>query len=352
MWLADRRPPSAASALANKIRISRNKRHKEVGSERVNWEFVGFPGSTSASSTSGGTGSDQQNLNFEPLPPPINKRPKQQQPKPQAQYQFSTPPSTYSEETGFHWEVDPHWEAAPPPLPPRTSAAASQAPPPPRPASLYAKIKPKQPKPPRTSDNLSNQQPVQLRRRPRSNEHYDHAHQRSSQRRSQQYEPQAVEFEGGLRHSLSFTPPPIPRHAHGSGVPIPLPRSPPAPRPPPHATPSPNGGGTSEDDILLLNTATHLYLRPEVVAGVDSLYRSVDSPFYQRPMSLQLSRLSSSRTRAASTTSAASSFDNLLDRVEVETQQLTTFSDTEITTNPYDTVSSQLLISGKMTKHM
>ena len=67
-----------------------------------------------------------------------------------------------------------------------------------------------------------------------------------------------------------ISPPPVPRHLHGGGVPFPLPDSPPAPPLPPHATP----------------------ISPPPLPNW-SLGRSLESPFYQRPMSVARSMSSS-----------------------------------------------------------
>ena len=89
MWLSDRRsPPSSttptSSALASASEYLRMKqlrarikkrsykyglyksKRKDLGSERVDWEFVGFPSSSSGSASTAFF-EEQPQLNFEPL---------------------------------------------------------------------------------------------------------------------------------------------------------------------------------------------------------------------------------------------------------------------------------------------
>ena len=81
MWLTDRRPPSAVAAAGmHRLRTRIKKRsskytfyqpkskRKDAGSERVDWVFVGFPSSSSASNAASAAADlDNAPLTFEPL---------------------------------------------------------------------------------------------------------------------------------------------------------------------------------------------------------------------------------------------------------------------------------------------
>lgn len=276
MWLADRRQPSALVSASNQIRKRIKKRshkyslykskRKDVGSERVDWEFVGFPRSSDAAGAAPGSMPFEPPLTFEPL----RRKPTEPVPVPSA--------------TSSHDYIDfgQLAQPAPPPVPPRTTGARSKRPPPPRPSSLYAKLTPSI----HPTDEYSQVNKPARRKRPRSS---DLEQQQPSESMKQQ-PPQPPRPPPHLNlesRPLPMVPPHSydevhPRPLHGSGVPIPLPNSPPAPPPPPHASPNTNAPGF----VPGMNPYEFNPFFPH------SRGSTLDSPFYQRPMSLK-SRLSS-----------------------------------------------------------
>ena len=290
MWLADRRPPSAlAQEGMNRLRTRIKKRsakytfykprskRKDVGSERVDWVFVGFP----KAPTEPGASNEMDNapLTFEPLRPasratsrpcpPASNQPlssQLQEPlldmRPSSSSHFVTPDPMQPEPI---WAPLPLASSHdPPPLPPRGSKVG-QRPPPPRPASLYASLSRVPSSVPNPADEYA--QVIRSgRKRPKSSEMLPHP----------SHSPPVLPS-----NYPSFVPepvPPVPRHMHGTGVPFPLPDSPPAPPLPPHASPIDPFPPKS----------------PSPLPRFESLNRSIDSPFYQRPMSLASSSLARS----------------------------------------------------------
>ena len=123
MWL-DRRHKMNHLRTRIKKRSSKYsfyKSKKDVGSERVDWVFVGFP---SAPSNSSAVDLDNAPLTFEPLRP--KSRPVDLKPSASAQL---------AQEDIWTRQAQPA-----PPLPPRSSKHLNRRPPPPRPASLYASL--------------------------------------------------------------------------------------------------------------------------------------------------------------------------------------------------------------------
>lgn len=256
MWLSDRRPGDLASAAIHlRTRIKKrsakysfykpkNRRGgADAGSEKVDWVFVGFPSSNSGTSS---TDLDNAPLTFEPLRRPTTSV-------------LSTAPADLRPSASFTaaeqqplpvQPLDPILTAAfnaePPPLPPRAKNL-NRRPPPPRPTSLYASLN----------------RNVQI---PNPTDEYAQVI-RSGRRAKGQQKKRPRSSEAAVEA------PPIPRHMHGTGVPVPLPDSPPAPPLPPHAIREPS---------------------PPPLPRFESLSRSIESPFYQRPMSLASSSLARS----------------------------------------------------------
>ena len=274
MWLADRRQPSALVSASNQIRKKIKRRshkyslykskRKDVGSERVDWEFVGFPRSSDAAANGASPGSFEPPLTFEPL----RRKPTEHVPVPSA--------------TSSHDYIDFSQLAqpAPPPVPPRTTGARSKRPPPPRPSSLYAKLTPSI----HPTDEYSQVNKPARRKRPRSSDLEQQLQEPIKDLHQPPRPPPHLNLES---RPLPMVPPHSydevnPRPLHGSGVPIPLPNSPPAPPPPPHASPNTNAPGF----VPGMNPYEFNPFFPH------SRGSTLDSPFYQRPMSLK-SRLSS-----------------------------------------------------------
>lgn len=266
MWLSDRRPGDLASAAIHlRTRIKKrsakytfykpkNRRGgADAGSEKVDWVFVGFP----SSNTSASTDPDNAPLTFEPLrraATTTTSTPASADLRPSASF-------TAAEPLPVLQPLDPILTAAaafnaePPPLPPRAKNL-NRRPPPPRPTSLYASLN-RNVQIPNPADEYA--QVIRSGRRNKG--------QQQHKKRPRSSEAAVMSQEG----------PPIPRHMHGSGVPVPLPDSPPAPPLPPHN-----------------NRHPPRELSPPPLPRFESLSRSIESPFYQRPMSLASSSLARS----------------------------------------------------------
>lgn len=329
MWLSDRRsPPSSttptSSALASASEYLRMKqlrarikkrsykyglyksKRKDLGSERVDWEFVGFPSSSSGSASTAFF-EEQPQLNFEPL----RRKPASAAAAPAIEIlpgAAGVGPASASSSEYMNNMIDFAQLArpTPPPVPPRTSGARSKRPPPPRPSSLYARLTPSVHP---TEVEYSQVQKPARRKRPRSSD----LDQQPPTSQPPPLPPHMDQADDQIAN-LAIPPvivsrplPSVPPHSsneskparllHGSGVPIPLPNSPPAPPPPPHASPNPVASASNlpAADPLLASMAS--LSKSSLYNSLASSHRrgrnsTLDSPFYQRPMSLR-SRLSS-----------------------------------------------------------
>lgn len=269
--------------LKTKIRRKSSKysfaSRRDAGSERVDWEFVGFPSSNNAGSSGvpsftleGGVGVPQQ-------PGVVNRGLHFQRDQIQRRSMHDPPISFNLDEPvnnnmmSVNNNINPSRRLGeePPPVPPRQSHMNSRniniqpsghGAPVTRPTSLYAKLDV-------PSSEVNNKNELS-RKRPRSNV------------------PSPLSEEAGTPPSLPphqhkfkqiqempRSPPPIPPHLHGSGVPHPLPLSPPAPPPPPHASPIP----PSMHNQIPIRGESPTYFEPVSQSG---------SPPYDRPMSLML----------------------------------------------------------------
>ncbi|XP_059087739.1 uncharacterized protein LOC131884098 isoform X14 [Tigriopus californicus] len=269
--------------LKTKIRRKSSKysfaSRRDAGSERVDWEFVGFPSSNNAGSSAvpsftleGGVGGHQQpvvvnrGLNFQ-------RDQLQRRSMHDAPISFNLDEPVNNNAIPVNNNLNPSrrpGEQEPPPVPPRQPPIAprnyihqrsSQENLTTRPTSLYSKLD--VPLAASNKNELS-------RKRPRSNV------------------PSPLSEEAGTPpsippHQHNFkkvqemprSPPPIPPHLHGSGVPHPLPLSPPAPPPPPHASPVP----PSMHHQIPTRGESPTYFEPVSQSG---------SPPYDRPLSLIL----------------------------------------------------------------
>ena len=281
-------------------------RRREPASERVDWEFVGFPSTSSRnnnqqqqvspnssnlfldSSTSSGFSLHNSNSHNS------NSHQKQQQQQ-QLQQQHQRPPEP---PITFNWDEPLHprnsWSfsagipiedtSPPPPVPPRNKTTSRPSPaPPPRPASLYSKLTVPPPIPSSSSSSSGDKLYIpSSRKRPRS------AGGRSAGSADGEFPPvipphrsvPPVPSPDPVSVPSDVPPPPVPRHMHASGIPMSLPLSPPAPPPPPHASPI-------RSDPLSPLYAKPSHFNRDVAASLASLH-SIDSQFYRRPASLRL----------------------------------------------------------------
>jgi len=226
-------------------------RRREAASERVDWEFVGFPSSSSSSSKNNNqqsTSPNSSSLFLDSSTPSgitlqnsLNKQ--QNRPQPRAE-----PPITFNWNEPLHprnsWSfaagISLEDSSPPPPVPPRNKTSARPSPvPPPRPASLYSKLTVPPPLPSSSSSSSADKLYIPAsRKRPRSAGGHSAGSGDSEPipvippHRSvppiPSPDPNCVD---------DVPPPPVPRHMHASGIPMALPLSPPAPPPPPHASP-------------------------------------------------------------------------------------------------------------------
>ena len=274
-------------------------RRREPASEKVDWEFVGFPSSSSRNNNQQQVSPNSSNLFLDAststglsLHNSLNKHNhhhhhhhQQQQPqRPQE------PPIT------FNWNEPVHprnsWSfsagipledsSPPPPVPPRNKQSSRPSPvPPPRPASLYSKLTVPPPIPSSSSSSSGDKLYIpSSRKRPRS----VGGHSAGS---GDLEFPPAVPAHRSVPPIPSpdplprdAPPPPVPRHMHASGIPMALPLSPPAPPPPPHASPI-----RSEPLSPVYAKPSHFHR--DVTASLASLH-SIESQFYRRPASLRL----------------------------------------------------------------
>ena len=262
---------------------------------------MGFPSSSSGSASIASGSFLEPPLTFEPL----RRKPVEAVAQPQTSRDF----------IDFAQLAHP----TPPPVPPRSTGARSKRPPPPRPSSLYAKLTPSvhptdeysQVNKPADGYSQVNKPTDEYSQVNKSMDEYSQVNKPARKKR-----PRSSDFD---QRPSSSRPPPLPPHLnlesrplpsvpphenemaletprsrplHGSGIPIPLPNSPPAPPPPPHASPNPiNEHILNSDKISNLYEAHH---SPKRGSRYDSFPRhsTLNSPFYQRPLSLK-SRLSS-----------------------------------------------------------
>lgn len=243
---------------------SGGQRSRDGGSERVDWEFVGFPSANS------------QFQNAEPtfelrggnvIRTSVGARPSSDQPKRRS---MLDPPIMFNLNEP---NINNNDSAHAPPVPPRGHTR-----PPPRPSSYY-------------------QEPSHKRHRSNGNEDLS-----LSPPPAPPPHQNVFHFSGKVAPS----PPPVPPHMHASGIPRPLPLSPPAPPPPPHrqkSSPTPKPLSpiytrpTSNIHYRPADLNENTYTRPN-----GHTYQRVpsppyeqpnlntddtDSPFYQRPTSLR-----------------------------------------------------------------
>ena len=269
---------------------------RREASERVDWEFVGFPSSSNKlssnssqqnssvspnssthflDSSSGGFSLQQNNQNNS-----INNKRPQNRPEPPITFNWNEPlhpRNSWSFGAGITIEDS----TPPPPVPPRCKQSSRPSPaPPPRPASLYSKLSVPPPLPSSSSSSSADKLYIPpSRKRPRS------AGGRSASSGDGDPVPlipphrSVPPIPSPEPESCDVPPPPVPRHMHASGIPMALPLSPPAPPPPPHASP------------IKSVPLSPVYAKPshfhrDVSA---SLRSSIESPFYQRPASLRVS---------------------------------------------------------------
>ena len=296
MWLTDVATSSGENAqfrmnnLRTKIR-RRSKyafsagpaggRRRDAASERVDWEFVGFPSTSSKSTHQSISPSSSNFLDAESLQNnfhnnSINKRP-QARPEPPITFNWNEPlhpRNSWSFGAGITIEDS----TPPPPVPPRCKQSSRPSPtPPPRPASLYSKLSVPPPLPSSSSSSSADKIYIPAsRKRPRSSG----AHSAGSSDNGEPVPniPPHRSVPPIPSPDTDVPPPPVPRHMHASGIPMALPLSPPAPPPPPHASP------------VKTVPLSPVYAKPshfhrDVSA---SLRSSIESPFYQRPASLRV----------------------------------------------------------------
>lgn len=241
MWLTESTRPFRMDNLRSRIRSKRSKYNfsskRESASERVDWEFVGFPAAPSA-----------------------------QQPTAKRSHVYNEPPITFNFDSLRHTGTPFTVEAPPPPIPPRQQTRPKGSSPPARPTSLYSRLAP----PPQTRRSAS-------RKRPRSNDASP----------TPPLNPPNIPPHKSLPRrdvpAIDIPPPPIPRHMHASGIPQPLPLSPPAPPPPPHATPIPPDSPFYQRPDRVIYS--HVYDRPASLPEFQSLTTEMESRGHLRQSS-------------------------------------------------------------------
>ena len=224
-----------------KTRISKKKskytfsksRFRDGGSERVDWEFVGFPSSNFGVAAGGVNSNNQATLGKSNSN--LGGQQRRQQNDCPVIFNYSSVGDV------------------PPPVPPRGYKAL----PPRRPISLYSR--------------LETPREAKANQRPRSNGHSPFNEEASGP---------SLPPHQNVFH-ITPSAPPVPPHRHASCVPQPLPLSPPAPPPPPHASPQPLYHEPDQVDVFHKPPASpHPYNQP---ASCHEDSSPPSSPLYSVP---------------------------------------------------------------------